>query len=284
MTVSGTWNARNLYTGSAKWGTGTNPIHSFRDSGNPEELAAKNIPIGFANDAGTVPEELVEDFGYIDGDYYGAMEDPRMVDSHPLNKPYPRDHIPDNYPEWGTPGVEREEDSAWRSIQHESAMESFTFVGVTPAGQNVTGGWLNKQRGMVNHSVTSAPTQYEMNTSMTQGPEAGVMLNTRAQLRGLDARAPIESRQAGMKAKYYAKDWEQGGGQATPRMRPYQQDQLRRPFYYRSAGLSMDEQHMMNTMEGRQTLQYVAPDSPDNGQDATQTSDNYGYTSGDYYG
>jgi len=280
MTVSGSWNARNLYTGSAKWGNALNPIHAVRDNGRAADLiTAKEAPLSGA--AGTVPEEIINDYGYCDGDYFGAVEDPRMVETHPLGREYDRSQIPANYPEWGD--KDEDQETAFRSVPHESAQES-SRVSSTFIGGNVSGGWLNKIRGQQNAPVTSDPKQYEINTSMTQGAGVQMMTNTRAQERGLPARSPIQSRTAGMREKYYAKSWEQGGGIGTPQMFPFQQTMLKRPFYYRTSDVPPDETHYMNTMEARQTLQYVSPDNPAQGQDATQITDNYGYTAGDYYG
>jgi hypothetical protein len=279
MAVTGAWGVKNAYSGAEKWGTGINPIHSIRNSGDPEELIS--IKEGFYNgEGGTVPDEITEDYSFATTDYSG--EDPRMTDSNPVGKSYDRSQIPANYPSWEKPGIEREEDTAWRSIPHLSPMESFRYVNSTFAGQNVTGGWQSKQRGQDAYSQTSNQTQYEINTSMVQGPGVGVMVNTRAQERGLEPRSPITSRTAGMREKFYGMSFEMGGGEATPRMFPYQQSGIKRPFYYRTPGLAPEVYQQYNSIEGRQPYTYVAPDNPYTGPDAT-SSTGYDYSDGDYY-
>lgn len=283
MAVAGTWSATNLrFSGSGKWGTGINPIHGVRDNGRADDILVSHEQPRY-DYGGHVPAQLeeTEDWGYCAGDYMSESgAGLRMVDDRPgWGRQVDRSDLPANYPEPGEPGAGED----WRNVPHHSAEEAQATINVFQGG--VAGGWLNKARGQVNRPVTSDPRQYEINTSMAQGAGVGVMRNDRAVARGLPARSPIESRTAGMIVKSWARSFEQGGGPGTPRMVPFQQSTLKRPFYFRTAGLPPPEAHMMNTAEGRVPLQYVPPDNPPMGADATagQAGD-YGYTdAGEWY-
>jgi hypothetical protein len=284
MAVSGSWAARN-FTGASKWGTGINPVHAIRDQGRGRQYGLHQPVPG--HDLQPAPEELMdhEDWGYCAADYYGGEAEAgvRAVYDRPgWGEHVNRDDIPSDWPETG----ERQSaagSAAFHAVPHESQEEAGRAVAVFR--EPVNGGWLNKARGEVNRPVTSHPRQYEINTSWVQGAGIGVMRNERAVARGTDdPRSEIQSRDAGMVVKSWAKSYGMGGGPGAPDMRPYQQSSLKRPFYFRTPGLPPAEVHSMNTIEGRQPLAYVAPDNPDTGSPATQDpADGYGYAEGDYF-
>jgi hypothetical protein len=279
MGVSGSWAANNIITGAAKWGTGINPVHSSSDAGYGRQYSTDP-----GNDLGDVPDSIIaEDYGYTAGDYLGEDEAGlRQVYDRPgWGEHVDRADIPGNYPQWGNAGIEEAQE--YHEIPHASQEEAGHAVAVYPGG--VSGGWLAKVTSRINTPVTSNPAQYEVNTSMRQGPGVGVMNNTRAVARSTDdARSPVTSRDMAMVAKTWAKDWEHGGGLGTPRMFPYQQDEQRRPFYFRSPGLPPLEPNGAGTPEGRIPYTYQEPAEPDPGAPATSSaSNNWGYTDGELY-
>jgi hypothetical protein len=272
MAVSGSWARQNIYVaGPGKQGSGGYAIHGVRDEGPGRAYLADP-----ADSLEDVPDVIIEphDWGYDDG---GMPHEPeaamRSVGQRPGWDEKPdRSHTPGDYPKPGHVQASQE----FHEVPHASQEEAMRAV--APFRGMVTGGWQAKITSHVNQSVTS-PAQYERNTSMTQGMGVQEYANTRAVARGTDApRSPIRSRSVGMVAKQYGKSWEMGGGVGTPRMFPFQQLMLRRPFFYRAPHLGPVPDAPYNVAESRVPLSYVEPALPDAGQPSTQTAaDDWGY-------
>lgn len=292
MAITGSWKTRasvsNEYTGALKWGTGINPIHAQRDP--QHHPTATREPLGSTQPSGPVPEEIEGPvqwgYCYEDSQYYIGEDYRYLEEDHPNwgENEYgraDRASVNPDFPSWGdyggTPGGEHT-----RSVSHGSEVENARAIAVPTRGS--TGGWLNKARQEMNAAHVSDERQYVVATSLVQGPGMQMSDNSRAQARGTDAaRSGIRSRTAGMKEKDYAKSRGMGGGEGTPDMYPYQQSELKRPFFYRSAGVPPGEPHARNGMEGRTPLQRTVPADPYPGEYVASEMD-YGYTDGDYYG
>jgi hypothetical protein len=304
VAISGTWKAANVindaYVGAQRWGTGIDPIHSVRDQYH--KPVTTKLPLESTTAGEVVPDSIVEptDWGYCAGDYAGGIHDYREIEEdHPgtpertlFTREVTRKDIPGNWPEWGASNTQSDDfplasptqpGTDFLSVRHASPME-LSHSNSTPYSDSrgIAGGWAHKARGAQLEAHTSDPSQYEINTSMRQ--VHGSSTNDRAVARyvpdlgGSSPRTPIKTRTAGMKAKTYARGVD---------MFPIQQDLPYRPFFYRSAGVPPMEQHSMNTMEGRAPIQHTVSPDPYQGDysgTAQAEDNNYGYSTGDYYG
>jgi hypothetical protein len=113
-----------------------------------------------------------------------------------------------------------------------------------------------------------------MQTSMQQRYQTRV--NDHAVARGADGpRAGIESRVIGQRLKVYS------GGERHYDMLPREQDDMPRPFYYRTAGTGDPANMAPNAMWEIDPIQRVTPPDPYLGADETDLG--YGYTSEDSF-
>lgn len=152
--------------------------------------------------------------------------------------------------------------------------------------ETVSEGWINKAatgfdmgEAPDDYVLTSDPSQYEIQTSMTQRHKQ--MVNDRAVARGTDEeRTSIASRIAPMKLKVYS------GEERHYDMFPYQIDDIPRPFYFRTAGTGPQEYMETNDQWIRTPLQRTPPPDPSMGVPETRLSEaEFGYSSEDqgYY-
>jgi hypothetical protein len=287
VAIAGTWKAGAVtpseYTGAARWGTGINPIHAVRD-GTGRPTATKEPLIAGDPQTDMVPEDIIgpslwgysaEDAAYYAGeDYRYLLEDhPNWGDNEtgradrdgdimteglypqpegfPAWGPYNDDNPMDGFPISGPPGG-----AGIRSYSDGAAVEFNHSIAVPTPGWR--GGWRNKAHGQVQEAEGSAPSQYEITTSMTQLHQTRV--NTAATVRGTDdPRAPIESRLTGQKIKDYAKSSGMGGGPGTPDMKPVTQALPYRPWFFRTAGLPPPPDTTYGTMTGFEPIERTVP-------------------------
>jgi hypothetical protein len=145
--------------------------------------------------------------------------------------------------------------------------------------ETVSEGWLNKETSFVADANPSADEQIFVQTSMRQ--RYGTRDNRRAMRRGTDEeRATIGSRVMPMIEKVFST------GEREYDMFPYQQDEIRRPFSNRTAGLGPAEWMETNEYSVMTPVIRTPPPDPAQGQDEVSVATDYGYTAEDsmWYG
>jgi hypothetical protein len=163
-----------------------------------------------------------------------------------------------------------------RSIFDGARKANYKMADSLPS-ETVSEGWLNKAKdGKLADARTSDPSQYEIQTSMTQRYQTRV--NNAAVARGTDnERASIESRTAPQKVKHFS------GEERHYDMFPAQQTEILRPFLYRKAGTGPEQYLEPNEMYVATAIQRVPPPDPSLGVTETDSSLDYGYTDEDYF-
>lgn len=317
MAISGAWAAGAItpseYAGAQRWGTGINPVHAVRDSGTRETGIKENLlPLGADDGSGaSVPENLLgpemwgyssedasaypgEDYRYLESDHpnWGENEHGRG-DRDSIDGP--QLYSEQEWPSWGPHGAPADDPDAWplpawpggdelRSVSHGGEVENSRAIAVPTRGWR--GGWLNKAHGAVEEAETSAPSQYEITTSMAQLHQTRV--NDAAVHRGTDdPRAPIKTRLTGQKEKVYARSAGMGGGPATPDMGQQAQDLPYRPWFFRAGAFPPPPDTMFGTMTAFDPIERTLP--VDAGEyvttpEAPPDDGTFGYTEGDYVG
>lgn len=208
------------YAGARKWGTGVNAIHAKRTGYEGRNIAPGNV---VAADVGLITEF---DFG-AETDLYVGVVDLTFMDAHP-NLDTPKTHrVVTNMPAYG-PGSLPTPQGNRKRIRKEGVSYKEGHTNAEPVG--LAGeGWTNKTHGDELDARTSAPVQYEIQTSMAQRDLPRV--NSTAVARGTDdARTEIRPRHVGMKVKNYS------GGQRHADMFPFQQEYRPRPWRFRGVG------------------------------------------------
>jgi hypothetical protein len=277
--ITGAFRDRYIVTpvGSRVWGTGYNPIHAQYGTQPRGEIRPRTGDITPPWDG--VPEELIpeEYWGYTPEDYQGAgyfvRDDRPGWDIAPEDNP--SRYSTDDMPPYNAPGAVRE---IFRATMNGAFSK---FRGKLPRAtyqipsETVSEGWINKAAGRPGNAVVSDPSQYEMQTSMTQRYRA--RNNNLAVLRDTDEpRSHINSRVTGQIVKVYSQ------GQRDYDMLPRQQTvEDERPFYYRSAGTGIQEQMEPNAMWSISPLERTVPPDPYIGQQ--DVSMEYGYTPEDNF-
>jgi hypothetical protein len=177
-----------------------------------------------------------------------------------------------DHPPWNASGWQKSRFRMLMQGAHRYAQQ----LQLTLPSETVSEGWLNKPHGMIADAKPSDPSQYEMQTSMRQ--RYRTRNNDLAVGRSTDApRSGIESRIAGMKLKVYS------GGERHYDMFPRQQDDIPRPFYYRTAGTGVAAEMAPNAMFVQEPIQRVPPPDPSLGDSELDVSGDYGYTPEDTY-
>lgn len=285
------------YASALKQGTGWNPIHAIR-SGDGRNIA----PDGTTN---LVPQELTtdtfdQDWGYTDEDEYMFMdstpESESRIEVGVADRPSwgvppaggaNRASMPENYPSWGPvsylndSGVELP-----RGIPGGTVIRSEEKGAIASSNPNqvpdetVNQGWINKDSGPVADAVVSDPSQYEMQTSMTQRDK--VRAGSQSSGTASEYEAPIKSRITGQKIKW----WTPAGEPRHYDMAPKAQEQMIRPFWLRTAGTGDPSLMQANEFYVSTPYQRTPPLDPDQGEvlPLTQEPDgttNYGFTSED---
>jgi hypothetical protein len=144
--------------------------------------------------------------------------------------------------------------------------------------ETVSEGWLNKpNEGPVATAKPSDPSQYEMQTSMTQ--RFKTRDNRHAIQRNTDeAREPIASRVQPQRSPVYST------GERLYDMFPFQQTPTtERDFYYRTAGTGEPSWMEDNQMWEINAVERTAPPDPYVGTPDTSSSLQFGYAPEDYF-
>jgi hypothetical protein len=295
--VTGNWGRVYTvpYSGAQKWGTGINPIHQFYGS-EPLRVYGRQGEMPEI----TQPHEASPDFIETSAPWGYQPEDIAGLDVFQIDSPEENRHglffIQDGWPDWsqttpqtratvdprsvypvGSPGILA---GRVRELRYGPRDEDSEVSNEVPT-ETVSEGWLNKPASGMGEGqsgdavIVSDPSQYEVQTSMTQRHKE--MVNDRAVWRDADEpRTPIASRIAPMKLKVYS------GQQRHYDMFPYQIEDIPRPFWYRRAGTGRDLEMLPNEMVVVTTLQRTPPPDPTLGlQEIDIQQDGYGYTSED---
>lgn len=278
--ISGTFYQRYVVPPDSNtvWGTGINPVHEqYGSAPRPgvSQLEGTVTPPfeGVAQDL--VPEEF---WGYTAEDFQGAgyfVRDDRpgwdVAPEDSVNRQSTEDH-----PSWNATGANK---TRFRSVMDGAFSK---FRGKLPRAtyqvpdETVSEGWINKATGpRPANAVVSDPSQYEMQTSMTQRYRA--RNNDHSVLRGTDmARSHINSRVSNPIVKVYSQ------GDRDYDMFPRQQHATyERPFYYRSAGTGVQGEMTANAMWDQDAIERTPPADPYIGPQDTSLV--YGYTPEDNF-
>lgn len=311
------------YATAAVWGTGIDPVHSYYGEGPPLRVMGRTGAIGSSpvggsqQDAATrdyqhaadssgydPPEELT--WGYpvdyspdsvgmgadspITAEDTGPGTTQYMDDRPPWNSPPEQDRLRqvNNLPSWGRGG---ELFRAIREGSHRFRLNAGTQKGAgayqpitaEPSNSNptetVNEGWLNKVTSFVADANPSADEQIFIQTSMRQRYLSKD--NGRAVMRDTDdARHSVRSRVQPMVEKVYST------GERSYDMFPFQIDEIRRPFRYRTAGVGRADWMEANEYNALTPFQRTPPTDPALGVPEVQDASQYGYTGEDtmYYG
>jgi hypothetical protein len=266
------------YSGARVWGTGINPIHAFYGS-PPTRLDPLNQREGDI----TPPWQGVSDsleaeelWGYTleeQRNVYFVRDDRPSWDVAPEDDPS-RDST-GNQPPYNATGAAKTRFRSTMGGAYSLIRGKLPRANYTPPSETVSEGWINKPTGRAANSVVSDPSQYEIQTSMTQRYRA--RNNDAAVDRATDAsRSHINSRVSGQKLKVYSE------GERNYDMFPRQQSPWEeRPFYYRSAGTGLQDQMLPNEMYDIDPIERTSPPDPYIGQQ--EESFQYGYTNEDNF-
>lgn len=276
MPFTNLWAQKYLvpYTGAEVWGTGINPVHEIYGS-PPDRLTP--IP-GMQGESqpprGSVPEVLVspEMWGYTLEDSWSTGVD---YDGRPAWNEQPSEYRgdTDDHPSYDAPGMVRERFRAMMDGAHRYRQK---MVDALPS-ETVSEGWLNKPKGQPADSKPSDPSQYVMQTSMTQRYRTRV--NDKAVERATDApRASIDSRVRGQKVKVYS------GEMRHYDMTPRTQTVVPRPFSYRTAGTGAPRLMLPNEAYEITPILRIPPPDPFIGEPTTDIQSGFGYTPEDNVG
>jgi len=262
------------YSGARVWGTGINRVHYQRGPGPPLRTDPIRGRQGeFTPAHQSVPDQLTsrELWGYTTEDdaFTGVDYDDRPGwDQDP---PQYRGRT-DDYPPVNASGMVKH---FFRSIMGGAHRIDQKLADSLPS-ETVSEGWLNKPKGELADAKPSSPLQYEMQTSMLQRYQ--VRNNEASVDRGTDEpRTEIPSRTAGQRLKVYS------GGLRHYDMFPYQQDEIPRAFYYRTAGTGRPADMLVNEQWQILPVQRVPPPDPSLGPDETDVEGEYGYTGEDHF-
>ena len=213
------------------------------------------------------------------------------IDSRPAwNIPPEQDRLranADTMAPWGTPGLRvmgmiRAGSHRFRRNYKQDLPgqgDGYQPISAEPVNSNptetVSEGWINKGTSFVADANPSADEQIFVQTSMRQRYE--VRNNRRAMMRGTDdERSRIESRVMPMIEKVYST------GERLYDMFPYQQDEIRRPFRTRTAGVGPAEWMQANEFQVMTPYTRTPPADPAQGVPEVDYPDaDYGYTGED---
>jgi hypothetical protein len=287
--ITGTWKQSTVpYTGAGRWGTGVHVIHSMYGSDNLRVVGrTPQGEVGRTPPSEAVPGFIEDpDWGYQPEDLAGldVFADPEAAikgipfiqDGWPsLNQHTPQTRARTGtrsiYPV-GSAGVISGKIRSLRFGPRDMDSEKSNQVPT----ETVSEGWKNKPHGRVANAVPSDPSQYEIQTSMAQRYQ--VRNNEHAVGRGTDEeRTPIQSRVTGQKIKYYS------GGERHYDMFPFQQDQMIRPFRYRTAGTGRPADMLPNEQWQITPIQRTPPPDPYLGPEETDDVFDFGYTAEDNF-
>lgn len=252
MAITGNYLSSVEYTGARKWGTGINPVHYVLHSGEPPtDSKAAHVAQG-PNQTGpeTLPQGLLNpldenpEYGYVDEDYSSAMwgYGPQTGTSD-----RPGADVQGYQVRGSTtadfPGMGNEPAPTGGAKLH--SMEHGDFNGVTAKlgykEETVGEGWVNKETAGVIDATVSDPAQYEMNTSMTQRDKVRA-----GSQRGAGSASEYDAPIGSWRPTWGVRIKQWSGGRRHWDMTPRRQDQIVRPFWYRSAGTGYVDQMAVN--------------------------------------
>lgn len=281
MPITGTWKSRTAYhAGAAKWGTGWNPIHGvhagFGRSDSPPNLVFDGTQTTGQIDSTVTDPYTPDHFGYNDEDtansLYGYGEETGTSERPSVGTDVDRGDA-DDFPAWGPrraglPGGTR--------IRSKIVGAVLTNAAKGMPNEDVAQGWVNKAVGDVEDSTVSDPSQYEMQTSMTQRDK--VREGSQVQPgRESEYMAPIGSRRDTWGQRL--KPW--SGGERHYDMTPRVQDQIIRPWWSRNAGTGYVEWGTVNDMYVSDPKQRVSPPDPYQGSDIPVSDETAGWSQED---
>jgi hypothetical protein len=263
--LAGNW--RNIYAhapgyvGARRWGTGSNPVKEKYGEGPPLRTTGRiEGPDYPTAELGDVPPgiEPAYDWGYTPEDIWTT---PYTGFPPPVGTPTTEIRFTvDNGTPWNTkddyPSVGEDANEFREQLTADPALWSGTRLKSFPT-ETVTEGWRNKETGAVEDANTSDPAQYERQTSMQQVNPAAGRNNGAAVRRGTDSvRFKIMTRLTGQKIKPWSE------GQRNADMFPYQQDDIPRPFRYRTAGTDDPDKMEPNAMYQVSPVRREPPPDP----------------------
>lgn len=199
MAITGTWAERAAsQAGALQQGTGWNPIHRSRNGEGRGTAPGGSEP---------VTDEITEpDYGYAGEDssstLYGYGTETGTADRPRLGEEDRRGATsPQSFPPWGRYKQGLPGGIVLRSLNHGAEL---TYKPRDPILVDAYAGWDNKLINGVEDSVVSDPSQYEMNTSMTQRDK--VHAGSQRSGTASEYNAPIKSRIVGQKIKPFTGD------------------------------------------------------------------------------
>ena len=273
----GAWARRyqQPYSGASVWGTGISNVHSQYGSPPTRQLGIRPRQGEISVPAEAVPEAL----------------HPKMLWGYQLEDSLYSDLIVDDRPAWDVPpedsparysaGLQPPVNAGGGYKNRFRAMKGGAYslwqyvngMKEIPS-ETVTEGWRNKPKGSPADAKPSDPGQYEMQTSMQQRYRN--RNNDASVRRGTDEpREIIASRVIGQRLKVYS------GERRHYDMFPFQQDEIPRPFYYRTAGTGRVEDMEPNEQWTIDAVERTPPPDPYIGQ--SDQSFDYGYTTEDNF-
>jgi hypothetical protein len=273
--ISGAFHERFVVapSSSLQWGTGYNPVHAQYGSPPRPGVTTRQGEItpafeGVSRDL--IPEEF---WGYTAEDFQGAGY--FVADDRPPWGSESDRYSTDGYPPWNATGAAKTRFRATMEGAYSKFRGKLPRATYQIPTETVSEGWVNKATGpRPANAVVSDPSQYEMQTSMTQRYRA--RNNDHSVERGTDdARSHINSRVTNPIVKVYSQ------GDRDYDMFPKEQTGAIRPFYYRTAGTGIQGQMTVNEMYEREAIERTPPADPYIGNQ--DTAFNYGYTPEDNF-
>lgn len=263
MPIKGLWLAQQQgyepeMAGALKWGTGVNAVHAIH--GGPGRDTTPDTPGGTVEPPMTNITSTDADYGYCDEDQYSVLMGNGTKDRPSWGESDQRGDLIPGYPSWGNYEGGVPGGIALRAVDH--GAEWYHTPRQVP-DEMIYDGEMSKPYPIAEpeDSMTSDPSQYEMNTSMRQRDKvrAGSQISGTAN----EFDAPIASRMVGPKLKMFP------GGERHYDMEPRDQDLILRPFWNRTAGTGIVENMQVNEMYVSEPLTRTPP--PDAIQGSTPT-------------
>jgi hypothetical protein len=252
MPITGTWKERvSIQSGAQRWGNGWDPIHA-QPSGQGRGTAPNpELPdsVDYEIVDMTAPYTTYHDDQYSNSIWgYGPETGTSDRPNYSVTTPEFRGAA--NYPAFDENGDDK------RSRMHGPPLIETTKLNPQ---EEASAGWTNKESTFVDEPDPSAPSQYEMQTSMTQRDK--VRAGSQEPLgRASKYNQPIPSRPGPMKLR----TWIDSVTRLTA-MFPVQQAFMVRPFWARNAGTGDVQDLAVNDAYQSVPLQRVPPPDPDQG-------------------